>query len=112
MEEKTHGHVHPSAWPMVDWKRQLTRKLLFCFQIFFGFGWGALPSRPRGFCLGGKTPPDPPLKRSFLTFDRGGQTGPPRSNDFFFGAADNTGTARTSGWTSSRTLGVVWLSPV
>ena len=25
----------------------------------------------------------PPLKRSFVTFDRGGQTGPPRSNDFF-----------------------------
>ena len=24
-----------------------------------------------------------PLKRSFVTFDRGGQTGPPRSNDFF-----------------------------
>ena len=35
--------------------------------------------------------PDPPLKRSFATFDRGGQTGPPRSNDFFFGAADDTG---------------------
>ena len=35
-------------------------------------------------------PPDPPLKRSFVTFDRGGQTGPPRSNDFFFGAADDT----------------------
>ena len=32
----------------------------------------------------------PPLKRSFVTFDRGGQTGPPRSNDFFFGAADDT----------------------
>ena len=31
-----------------------------------------------------------PLKRSFVTFDRGGQTGPPRSNDFFFGAADDT----------------------
>ena len=25
----------------------------------------------------------PPPKRSFVTFDRGGQTGPPRSNDFF-----------------------------
>ena len=25
----------------------------------------------------------PPLKRSFATFDRGGQTGPPRSNAFF-----------------------------
>ena len=38
------------------------------------------------FWLGGA----PPLKRSFVTFDRGGQTGPPRSNDFFFGAAGNT----------------------
>ena len=44
-----------------------------------------------------------PLKRSFVTFDRGGQTGPPRSNDFFFGAADDTGAARTSGRTSGRT---------
>ena len=25
----------------------------------------------------------PSLQRSFVTFDRGGQTGPPRSNDFF-----------------------------
>ena len=31
-----------------------------------------------------------PLKPSFVTFDRGGQTGPPRSNYFFFGAADDT----------------------
>ena len=27
------------------------------------------------------------------SFDRGGQTGPPRSNDLFFGAADDTGAA-------------------
>ena len=33
----------------------------------------------------------PSLKQSFVTFDRGGPTGPPRSNDFFFGAADDTG---------------------
>ena len=75
---------------MVDWKRQLTRKLLFFFQIFFGFGWGALPPRPPGFWLGGQSPPNSSLKRSFVTFDRGGQTGPPRSNYFFFGAADDT----------------------
>ena len=36
----------------------------------------------------GKAPPDS-LKRSFVTFDQGGQTRPPRSNDFFFGAADD-----------------------
>ena len=36
---------------------------------------------------------DAPLKRSFVTFDRGGQMGPPRSNDFFFGTADDTGVA-------------------
>ena len=41
------------------------------FQNKFGFGWGALPPRP-------------PPKRSFVTFDRGGQRGPPRSNVFFF----------------------------
>ena len=45
----------------------------------------------------------PPVKRSFVTFDRGGQTGPPRSNYFFFGAADGTRAARTSGRTSGRT---------
>ena len=40
---------------------------------------------------GGANPPQAPTpKRSFVTFDRGGQTGPPRSNDFFFGAADDT----------------------
>ena len=39
---------------------------------------------------GGQSPPRLPPKRSFVTFDRGGQTGPPRSNDFLFGAADDT----------------------
>ena len=43
--------------------------------------------------------------RSSLAFDRGGQTGPPRSNDFFFGAADDTCAAQTSGQTSGRTPG-------
>ena len=42
------------------------------------------------FLAGGPKPPETPPKRSFVTFDRGGQTGPPRSNDFFFGAADDT----------------------
>ena len=59
----------------------------------FGFGWG------------GKAPPDPPLKRSFVTFDLGGQTGPPLSNDFFFGTADDTRAARTSGRTPGQTPG-------
>ena len=35
-------------------------------------------------------------QQSFDTFDRGGQMGPPRSNDFFFGAADDTRTADDS----------------
>ena len=51
---------------------------------------GRCPPDPPVFGWGGKAPPDPPLKRSFVAFDRGGQTGPPRSNDFFFGAADDT----------------------
>ena len=56
---------------------------------FFGFAWGgAAPQTPRFLAA---HPPRPSLKRSFVTFDRGGQTGPPRSNDFFFGAADDTG---------------------
>ena len=41
-------------------------------------------------------PPDPPVfgwGALFATFDRGSQTGPPRSNDFLFGAADDTGAA-------------------
>ena len=70
--------------------------------------YGAPPD-PAVFGWGGA---DPPLKRSFVTFDRGGQTGPPRSNDFFFGAADDTRAARTSARTFGRTPGVVWLSPV
>ena len=56
----------------------------------FRFGWGALPPRPPGFWLGGQSPPRPPPERPSLAFDRGGQTGPPRSNNFFFGAADDT----------------------
>ena len=84
---------------------------MFFFFEKFWLG-GAAPQTPRFLAGGGKAPPDPPLKRSFVTFDRGGQTGPPRSNDFFFGAADDTRAARTSGRTSGRTPGVVWLSPV
>ena len=64
----------------------------FIFGFFQNiFGWGALPPQTPQFLAGGAKPPQtPPLKRSFVTFDRGGQTGPPRSNDFFFGAADDT----------------------
>ena len=53
---------------------------LHSFSGFFIFGFF-------GF---GFAPPDPPPKRSFATFDQGGQTGPPRANDFSFGAADDT----------------------
>ena len=75
------------------------------FRKKFDFGWGALPPRLPGCGLGEQSLPRPPLKWSFVTFDRGGQTGPPRSNDFFFGAADDTRAARTSGRTSGRTPG-------
>ena len=78
------------------------------FEKFSVLAGGRCPPDPLVFGWGAKAPPDPSLKRSFVTFDRGGQTGPPRSNDFFFGAADDTRAARTSG----RTPGVVWLSPV
>ena len=62
---------------------------------------GAAPQTPRVLAGGAK----PPLKRSFVTFDRGGQMRPPRSNDFCFGAADDTRAAdgRLAGWTSGRT---------
>ena len=57
----------------------IVKILINNFRIFFDFGWG------------GKATPDRPLKRSSVTFDRGGQTGPPRSNAFLFGAVDDTG---------------------
>ena len=77
----------------------------YFFEQFSVLAGGRCPPDPPVFGWGGKAPPDPPLKRSFVTFDRGGQTGPPRSNDFFFGAADDTRAARTSGRTSGRTPG-------
>ena len=45
--------------------------------------------------------------QSSLAFDRGGQTGPPRSNAFFFGAVDDKGTAndRPSGHPTGRSAG-------
>ena len=61
-----------------------------CYSLLFHiFGCGALPPRPPGFWLGGFDP----HKRSFAAFDRGGQTGPPRSNALIFGAADDMGAA-------------------
>ena len=73
------------------------------FEKFSVLAGGQRPLDPPAFGWGGKAPPDPPLKRSFVTFDRGGQTGPPRSNDSFFGTADDTRAARTSGRTFGRT---------
>ena len=67
---------------------EIFRKFKIC-----RFGWGALPPKPPGFWLGGQSPPRPPPERPYLAFDRGGQAGPPRSNAFFFGAADDTGVA-------------------
>ena len=50
----------------------------------FRFGLGGSASQiSRVLAEGAKPPQTPPLKRSFVTFDRGGQTGPPRSNYFF-----------------------------
>ena len=59
------------------------------FENFSVLAGGRCPPDPPVFGWGAKPPQTPP-KRSFVTFDRGGQTGPPRSNDFFFGAADDT----------------------
>ena len=69
----------------------MKKKCIFFFRFFEKF-WlgGAAPQTPRFLAGGGKTPPESPLKRSFVTFDQGGQTGPPRSNDFFSGSADDT----------------------
>ena len=50
------------------------------FRTIFGFGWGS-----------------PPPKRSSAAFDRGSQTGPPRSNPFFFGAVNPMGAVDGTG---------------
>ena len=74
---------------MVDWKRQLTRKLFF-FQIFFVFGWG------------GKALPDPPpLNDRSSHLIEAAKRGRLDQMIFFFGAADDTCAARTSGWASA-----------
>ena len=59
-------------------------KNIYFFRKFSKYFWlgGAAPQTPQ-FLAGGAKPPQTPPKRSFVTFDRGGQTGPPRSNDFF-----------------------------
>ena len=45
--------------------------------------------------VGGARPPQTPrFLAGGLAFDRGGQTGPPRSNAFLSGAADDTGAGR------------------
>ena len=85
------------------------RGYFYIFVVFkkkdrFWLG-GAAPQTLR-FWAGGAKPPDPPLKRSFVTFDRGGQTGPPRSNVFFFGAADDT---RAADDRPAGRPGMVWI---
>ena len=79
------------------------------FSKNFGFGWGALPPRPSGYSLGGQSPPrHPPPKRSSAAFDRGGQTGLPRSTAFFsvpLTTPAPPGRRRPSSRTSSRTFG-------
>ena len=71
----------------------LTDCMFFVCSIFRFFEkfWlgGAAPQTPRFLTGGAKPPQTPSLKRSSLAFDRGGQTGPPRSNALFFGAADD-----------------------
>ena len=58
------------------------RIFLKIFHIFFG--WGALPPKAPRFLAEGAKPPRPsPLERPSLAFDRGCQTGPPRSNALF-----------------------------
>ena len=94
-------------------KNFISQKFCITYKNFWGLRLGIIlagvhcPPDPPVFGWGGFAPLDPPLKRSFVTFDRGGQTGPPRSNDFFFGAADDTRVAWTSGRTSGRTPDVL-----
>ena len=78
-------------------------KNIYFFRKFSKYFWlgGAAPQTPQ-FLAGGAKPPQTPPKRSFVTFDRGGQTGPPRSNDFFFGAVDDMGAADDTGTADDR----------
>ena len=88
-------HQTPGRRPCHNGTFRATRKLrgrsyvekkknFFFFFVFSKIlAGGRCPPDPPGFGWGGKAPPDPPPKRSFVTFDRGGQTGPPRSNAFF-----------------------------
>ena len=76
------------------------------FQNIFGWG-GAAPQTPQFWAVlgwGGKAPPEPPLKWSFVTFDRGSQTGPPRSNDLFFSAVDDKGAVDGTGAADDRPM--------
>ena len=54
-------HKSKQMQVMVDWKRQLTRKLLFLFKYFSVLAGGRCPPDPPVFGWGGKAPPDPPL---------------------------------------------------
>ena len=63
------------------------------FQFWLGV---AAPQTPQNLAGGAKRPQTPPA-RTYLAFDRGGQTRLPRPNAFFFGAADDTGTADDTG---------------
>ena len=59
---------------------ELLRIFLENFSVLAG---GRCPPPTPPIWAGGGFAQTPPLKRSFVTFDRGGQTGPPRSNAFF-----------------------------
>jgi len=81
------------------------------FKIFRFWLVGAAPQDPPGG-WGGKTSPGPPLNGRPQLWIKAAKRGRLDQMLFFFGAADATRAARTSGRTSDRTPGVVWLSPV
>ena len=68
----------------------------------FFLAGGRCPTDPPIFGWGGKASPAAPPKRSSAAFDRGGQTGPPRSNAFFVGAVDDTGAVDDMGAADDR----------
>ena len=70
----------------------------------FRFGWGALPPRPSKFWLGGEShPTHKPLNCRSSHLIEAAKRGRLDQMIFFFGAADDTGAARSSGRTSGRT---------
>ncbi len=79
---------------------------LIRFRFFFRSFHFAFKKPGLSVFLGGRAkPPQTPSEQSSSAFDRGGQTGPPRSNAFFSAPLTTRAPPTTSVRTSGRTFG-------